>query len=324
MARDEARSAKRATRWLRVACLLLAAGGCATLHVPAPRWFAPSKLNTATIRVPRKGELPGLVGRVQQVRVARGDTLLDIARGADVGYQQVQDANPHVDAWVPEPGTEVVLPSRWILPRSTHRGIVINLPEMRLYLYPESAKEGEDVEIRTWPIGIGTEETPSPIRSFRIVTKEENPTWVVPRSILKTMNPPRPVFPPGPDNPLGAYRMRLSYDLYSIHGTDTPWAVGRLGTHGCIRLYPEDIGELFADVRVGTPGEIVYQPVKVGEDGGRIYVQIHPDIYGRFADFSRHAWGEVRNAGVEDRVDRALLRSAVDDKSGIPVDVTRR
>ena len=307
-----------------LACIvLLFATGCATLHVPVPRLFGPSKHNAATTRIPRKGELPGLVGRVQQVRVSSGDTLLDIARDADVGYQQVQDANPKVDAWVPVAGREVVLPSRWVLPRSNHRGIVINLPEMRLYLYPESAKEGEDVEIRTWPIGIGTEETPSPIRSFWIVTKEENPTWVVPQSILKTMNPPRPVVPPGPDNPLGAYRMRLSYDLYSIHGTDTPWAVGRLGTHGCIRLYPEDIGELYDDVRVGTPGEIVYQPVKVGEAGGRIYVQVHSDIYGRIPDLTRYALAEVRKAGVAGRVDRARLRAAVEKKSGLPVDVTR-
>jgi L,D-transpeptidase ErfK/SrfK len=306
-----------------IALLLLFAAGCATLHLPVPRLLGPSKLNVATIRIPRKGELPGLVGRVQQVRVSRGDTLLDIARGADVGYQQVQDANPQVDAWVPSPGTEVVLPSRWILPRSNHRGIVINLPEMRLYLYPESAKQGEDVEIRTWPIGIGTEETPSPIRSFWIVTKEENPTWVVPQSILKTMNPPRPVVPPGPDNPLGAYRMRLSYDLYSIHGTDTPWAVGRLGTHGCIRLYPEDIGELYEEVRVGTPGEILYQPVKVGEEGGRIFVQVHADIYGRVDNLARYALGEVRRAGVADRVDGARLRAAVERKSGVPVDITK-
>jgi L,D-transpeptidase ErfK/SrfK len=315
-------------RWIdTVLCAaMLLVASCATLHLPQvhlPRVFAPSKLNALTARIPRSGELPGLVGRMQSVRVAKGDTLLELARSADVGYQQVQDANPTVDEWVPTPGTEVVLPSRWILPRSNHRGIVINLPEMRLYLYPEAAKEGEEVEIRTWPIGIGTEQTPSPIRSFWIVTKEENPTWVVPKSILKTMDPPRPVVPPGPDNPLGAYRMRLSYDLYSIHGTDTPWAVGRLGTHGCIRLYPEDIGDLYDDVRIGTPGEIIYQPVKVGEEDGRVYVEVHPDIYGRMRNLAQYAAAEVRKAGVADRVDRVRLRAAVEDKRGVPIDVTR-
>ena len=87
-----------------ISLVLLFATSCATLHVPGPRLFGPSKHNAATTRIPRKGELPGLVGRVQQVRVSRGDTLLDIARGADVGYQQVQDANPKVDAWVPVAG----------------------------------------------------------------------------------------------------------------------------------------------------------------------------------------------------------------------------
>jgi L,D-transpeptidase ErfK/SrfK len=305
-----------------VACAFLVAG-CATLRIPLPRLFAAKKMNTVTTRIPAKGELPGLVGKLQHARVGRGQTLLDVAREGGVGYQQLQDANPQVDEWVPQAGTDVLIPSRWIIPRSRHKGIVINLPEMRLYLFPETTAEGEKVEVRTWPIGIGTEQTPSPVHSFRILTKEENPTWVVPASILKTMDPPRPVVPPGPDNPLGAYRMRLSYDIYSIHGTDTPWAVGRLGTHGCIRLYPEDIGELYADVRVGTTGEIVYQPVKVGEDDGRIFVEVHPDIYRRIRDFPRYAREEVRRAGVKARVDPARLTAAVEAKSGVPVDVTR-
>jgi L,D-transpeptidase ErfK/SrfK len=312
--------------WIRVkVVLLLFASGCATVpreRVPTPI-VGPKKITTVTSRVPRAGELPGLVGDEQAARVENGDTLLDIAREAGLGYQQVQDANPGVDAWIPKPGTEVVLPSRWILPRSRHRGVVINLPEMRLYLYPGSTAPGEEVEIRTFAIGIGADETPSPVRSFSIRTKEKNPTWVVPPSILKTMDPPRRVVPPGPDNPLGAYRMRLSYGLYSIHGTDSPWSIGRLATHGCIRLYPEDIGELFRSVQVGTPGEILYQPVKLGEAGGRIYVEVHPDIYRRVRDLARLALQEVRKAGVAERVDLARIRSAVREASGVPLDVTR-
>jgi L,D-transpeptidase ErfK/SrfK len=304
--------------------MLLLASSCATVHESVPPIAAgPKKVTTATSRVPGAGELPGLVGIEQKVQVSHGDTLLDIAREAGLGYQQVQDANPGTDAWLPKAGTNVVIPSRWILPRSRNRGMVINLPEMRLYLYPESAKPGEEVEIRTWAIGIGADETPSPIRSFTIRTKEANPTWVVPASILKTMNPPRRVVPPGPDNPLGEYRMRLSYGLYSIHGTDSPWSIGRLATHGCIRLYPEDIGDLYDDVRVGTPGEIVYQPVKLGEDGGRIYVEVHADIYRRAPNLSRLALEEARRAGVTDRIDPALLQTAARAQSGIPVDVTR-
>ncbi len=310
---------------LRVtAVLLLLASSCATIREPVPPTVVgPKKVTSATSRVPEAHELPGLVGIEQHVRIANGDTLLDIAREAGLGYQQVQDANPGTDAWVPEPGTKVLIPSRWILPRSRNRGMVINLPEMRLYLFPDSTTPGEEVEIRTWAIGIGTDETPSPVRSFKIRTKEENPTWVVPASILKTMDPPRRVVPPGPDNPLGAYRMRLSYGLYSIHGTDSPWSIGRLATHGCIRLYPEDIGDLYESVRIGTAGEILYQPVKLGEDGGRIYVEVHPDVYRRVPNLARLALEEARRAGVADRIDPTLLQTAVRAKSGIPVDVTR-
>jgi L,D-transpeptidase ErfK/SrfK len=297
--------------------------GCATLRRSLLGPPEPKKLNVLQASVPADGELPPLVGKLQETRVAKGETLLDVARKADLGYQQVQDANPGLDPWIPAPGTDVVLPSQWILPASRHRGIVINLPEMRLYLYPDATRPGEAVEVQTWPIGIGTDETPSPIHSFKIITKEKNPTWIVPASILKTMDPPRKVVPPGPDNPLGAYRMRLSYDIYSIHGTDTPWAIGRLTTHGCIRLYPEDIPVLFDEVHVGTEGEMLYQPVKLGEQDGRIFVEVHPDVYGRIKDLSRHALAEVRKAGVAKRIDKARLLAAVEMKRGIPVDVTR-
>ena len=295
--------------------------GCATLRFPMPK---PDKIDKAKVRVPQKSELPGLIGEIQHTRVAKGDSLLDVARNADLGYQQVQDANSALDEWVPAPGSKVVLPSRWILPRSRNRGIVINLPEMRMYLYPEKTSPGAEVEIRTWPIGIGTDETPSPIRSFTIRTKEENPTWVVPDSILKTREDKRRVVPPGPDNPLGAYRMRLSYDIYAIHGTDTPWAVGRLTTHGCIRLYPEDIPQLFDLVRVGSEGELLYQPVKIGQEDGRIFIEVHDDVYGRFkGGLEKHALAEVKKAGVAARVDPQRVRDAVAAKTGIPVDVTR-
>ena len=299
--------------------------GCASLHIPLPRFGGgePKKIVREKTRVPSKGELPGLIGELQTTRVAKGETLLDVARSADLGYQQVQDANSSVDEWVPEPGAKIALPSRWILPRSRYRGIVINLPEMRLYLFPEKTTPGGEVEVQTWPIGIGMDDTPSPIRSFTIRTKEANPTWVVPDSILKTRDDKRRVIPPGPDNPLGAYRMRLSYDIYAIHGTDTPWAVGRLTTHGCIRLYPEDIPVLFDAVHIGTEGEIVYQPVKLGEEKGRIYAEVHSDVYDKLKDLDRYAASVVQSAGVSDRVDAAKLRAAVAEKRGIPVDVTR-
>jgi L,D-transpeptidase ErfK/SrfK len=297
---------------------------CGTVRgLVVPGAGAPEPISRATVRVPAATELSTVIGREQRHEVQPGETLLDVARGADLGFEELQDANPGVDPWVPKAETRLVVPSRWILPRSSHRGIVINLAEMRLYLFPESSRPGDTVEIRTWPIGIGTDDRPSPVGKFKIKAKDENPTWIVPDSILKTMDPPRRVVPPGPDNPLGQYRLRLTYGLYEIHGTDSPWAIGRLTTHGCIRLYPEDVSELFGLVSVGTPGELVYQPVKVGEEGGRVLVEVHADVYGRVGNLERHALEELRRAGVIARVDRGLLRAAVMQRSGFPTDVTR-
>jgi L,D-transpeptidase ErfK/SrfK len=176
----------------------------------------------------------------------------------------------------------------------------------------------------TWPVGIGVEEAPSPVGAFTVRSKDQNPTWIVPASILHSKDPPpRSVVPPGPENPLGAYRIRLSKGLYSIHGTNDPWSIGRLTTHGCIRLYPEDIEVLFSLVRQGMPGELVYQPVKFGEDGSRVYAEVHDDVYRRIPDLERYAFAEVRKVGLDARIDPELLRAAVRSKNGVPVDVTR-
>lgn len=275
--------------------------------------------------VPQNGNLPGLVGHMQRHRIAAKETLLDVARNAGLGFNEVQDANRGVDEWVPPPGLEVVVPTQWILPRSSYRGVVVNIPEMRLYLFPAKASPGSVVALRTWAVGIGRDETPSPVGQFHITAKDKHPTWHVPDTIYRTMDPPkRHVVPPGPDNPLGDYRMRLSKGLYSIHGTDVPWSVGRLTTHGCIRLYPEDIGELFRLVRRGTVGELVYQPIKLGESDGEIYVEVHEDLYKRVPDLQREALAIAREAGLVNRIDLAQLRQAVDQKRGIPVAVTRR
>jgi L,D-transpeptidase ErfK/SrfK len=316
-------AAGRRTRSLLAATALLGTLGCSVVGGPHFVFFGPSKVTRATARVPASGQLPGLIGELQQGSVGRGETLLDVARQADLGYQEVQDANPGLDEWVPTSGAHVVLPSQFILPRSRYRGVVINIPEMRLYLFPETTAPGQEIEIRTWPIGVGMDDTPSPIGAFTIRSKEENPTWVVPASIYKTMEKPRKVVPPGPDNPLGSHRMRLSHDSYGIHGTDTAWAVGRLTTHGCIRLYPEDIPVLYDLVRIGTPGELLYQPVKVGEEDGDVWLEVHRDVYGRVKNLERYALEEVRRAGVATRVDRELVLAAARAQSGIPVKVTK-
>jgi len=284
----------------------------------------PEKITAALARVPSADELPGIVGRMQYHRVKQGETLLEVAREAGLGFHELRDANPTVDEWVPPPGAEVVVPSRWILPRSRYRGLVVNIPEMRMYVFPTNARPGELVPLRTWAVGIGTEEAPSPIGPFTIRSKDANPTWIVPDSILRTMDNPQRVVPPGPDNPMGAYRLRLSHGLYAIHGTNDPWSIGRLTTHGCIRLYPEDLEVLYPNVAPGTPGELVYQPVKFGTRDARVYVEVHADVYGRIRDFDRYARAEAKKVGVAERIDAGRFLAAVREKRGIPVDITKR
>ena len=294
------------------------------LRAQAPDIAPIEKITAVQMRVPAPRALPEVVGRPQSYRVKEKETLLDVARTAGLGFSEVQSANRSVDEWIPPKNHEVTIPTQWIVPHSHYRGLVINIPEMRLYLFPPDAKPGQVVTVKTYAIGIGTEQTPSPDGPFRVTAKDKNPTWYVPDSIYRTMDPPRRrVVPPGPDNPLGEYRMRLSKGLYSIHGTDSPWSIGRLTTHGCIRLYPEDIGALYDAVPVGQLGQLVYQPIKFGERDGQIYVEVHDDIYKRLGNLERSAFSLARRQRLLDRIDAERLRAAVREKKGMPVVVTR-
>jgi L,D-transpeptidase ErfK/SrfK len=283
-----------------------------------------TKVTAFTAYVPRESEVPGVVGQLGRYRVAVGQNLLDIARAGDLGFRELRDANPKIDEWEPKAGVELTIPTRRILPRpNRYQGLVINIPEFRLYMFPLDTQLGERAPIMTWPVGIGAEYAQSPVIAFRVKSKDEKPTWVVPDSIYRKMEDPKRVVPPGPDNPLGDYRIRLDFDLFAIHGTNDPWTVGRLTTHGCVRLYPEDIEYLYPMVDRGFPGEFVYQPVKIGERKGRIFVEVHQDVYQMFEDLQSHARTVVAQARLDDRVDPERLQLAVKQQLGIPIDVTR-
>jgi L,D-transpeptidase ErfK/SrfK len=319
---------QRVMRWgLSVhggALMLLAVLSACSFKRQPPELPPLERVTALPVRVPGPGELPPLVGRVQHYRIVQKDTLLDVARNAGLGFQEVKDANREVDEWIPPAGLDVVVPTQWILPRAAQRVIVINIPEMRMYMFPPRTKPGDEIVMRTWAVAIGDKSTPSPIGPFTIRSKDKNPTWYVPDSIYRTMDPPRRrVVPPGPDNPMGEYRIRLSSGDYSIHGTDTPWAIGRQTTHGCIRLYPEDIGELYGLVSPSIRVDLVYEPVKFGAADGRFYVEAHDDVYGRFRSLESEAVRLVKAAGATERVDPERLRQAVRDRRGVPVDVTR-
>jgi L,D-transpeptidase ErfK/SrfK len=215
----------------------------------------------------------------------REDTLFDVARRNGIGYEEIRAANPGVDPWLPGEGTEILIPARFILPDAPREGIVVNLPEHRLYYYPP-AKKGEPRVVRTYPISTGRMDWKTPIGITKIVSKQVKPSWYPPESVLKEHeergDPLPKVVPPGPDNPLGEYAMRLGIPggAYLIHGTNKPTGVGMQVTHGCIRMYPENIEELFDLVPVNTRVNLVDQTTKVGWQRGTLYVERHPPLEG--------------------------------------------
>ena len=220
-----------------------------------------------------------VIGSTKIIYADERDTLLDIARNHGFGYQDMKLANVNVDTWLPDDGQEIVLPSQFILPVASMDGIVLNVPEMRLYYYPPKEK-GKLQEVFTYPLGVGREGWNTPYIKTIIVEKKVNPNWYPPKSILKEHeeagDPLPKIVKPGPENPLGNYAMRLGRRDYLIHGTNKPNGIGMRISHGCIRLYPEDIKELFSKVSLKTPVNIINQPYKIGVKNDVIYLEAHP------------------------------------------------
>ncbi|MGH8194741.1 MAG: L,D-transpeptidase family protein [Woeseiaceae bacterium] len=219
-----------------------------------------------------------VIGAVASIDARAEDTLLDIARRHGLGYEDIVRANPKVDPWLPGEGTEIVLPTRFVLPSGARRGIVLNLAEYRMYYFPQP-ESGKPAVVMTWPMSIGRMDWATPLGKTSIVSKVERPTWYPPDSVREEHEAdgrplPRTV-PPGPDNPLGDYAMRLGLPGYLIHGTNRPAGVGMRVTHGCIRMFPEDIEFLFGQVSVETPVRIINEPVKLGWEGDRLIMEVH-------------------------------------------------
>jgi len=224
-----------------------------------------------------------IFGSVETIETVYEDTLIELARRYSLGYEEIRRVNPGVDPWLPGAGTKVVLPNRRVLPHGPREGIVVNLPEHRLYYYPKPRK-GEPPVVLTFPVSIGKMDWRTPLGRTTIVARIKDPSWYPPASVRKEhaeRGDPLPrVVPPGPENPLGAYAMRLGIGSgsYLIHGTNNPDAVGMAVTHGCIRMYPEDIATLFSMVPVGTPVYLINEPVKVAWVDGELILEVHPPI----------------------------------------------
>jgi len=220
-----------------------------------------------------------VIGAVTTVTARYEDTLVDIARRHGLGYEDIVRANPQVNVWVPGADTEVVLPTRYVLPQGPRTGVVLNLAEYRLYYFPEP-KDGESAYVMTYPISIGRMDWETPLGMTTIVSKVRNPTWYPPQSVRDEHaadgRPLPRIVPPGPDNPLGGFAMRLGLPGYLIHSTNRPAGVGMRVTHGCVRMFPEDIEYLFGHVGIDTKVRIINEPVKMGWNGEELVLEVHP------------------------------------------------
>ena len=258
-------------------------------ELPPPKPVLPAPKATHHFDVDPSSDL---VGYVQRVTVGKDDTLPDIARRFDVGYEEIVTANPGVDPWLPGVGREVIVPTQFVLPAAPHEGVVVNVAAMRIFYYPPH-KKGEPQIVYTHPIGIGRVGWKTPEGTTRIVAREKDPVWVVPESVRKEHAEDGDMLPAvvkaGPDNPLGEYAFRLSWPSYLIHGTNKPYGVGMRSSHGCMRLYPEDIAVFYDLIPIGTKVTVVNQPYAFGWRDGTLYMQ----AYAVMEDDSRN-WDKNR------------------------------
>ncbi|MBM4284473.1 MAG: hypothetical protein FJ128_04380 [Deltaproteobacteria bacterium] len=258
-----------------------------------------------------------VVGSPQRYVIKKGDTLLDLARHYGLGYNDLGVLYRQWDPFLPPPGAEILVPTIWIVPSQPPAQLVVNTGEMRLYYFVNN-----NTQVYTFPIGMGVLDFKTPQGKFRITEKKTKPAWHIPKSLQKKYG--MAVMPHGPDNPLGDFKLTLSWGDYGIHGTHMPWGVGRLVSHGCTRMYPEHIKRLFPLVSVGTGVEYIYEPAMIGFLNGRIFLSVHEDVYYKIRSMILHVFNLLESKGLMDQVDLRLVLKAVEEQNGVPLDVTRQ
>ncbi|WP_263142821.1 L,D-transpeptidase family protein [Pseudomonas sp. RIT-PI-AD] len=283
---------------------------------------------TSALELPLPPEGEDIVGQVRVVKAKYEDTFADIGTANDLGYLEMVAANPGIDPWLPGEGADIVLPTRYILPPGPREGIVINLPEYRMYYYPK----GQNV-VHTYPLGIGREGWGSPIITTSVIAKTNNPAWYPPESIREEHaadgDPLPTIVPPGPDNPLGPFKFTLGTPGYLIHGSNKKFGIGMRVSHGCFRMLNENVLALAAMAPVGTPVRIIDEPYKFGISGGKVYLEAHTplDDHGQPSSVvDKHA--AVVNAllkredlGRDPRLDWDVIRDVVAAEDGLPVEI---
>lgn len=293
--------------------------------------FATSAVYALTLPAPdRPGD--SIVGsppyEVKYVAAKYEDTLIDIAVDHHIGQDEIVLANQNVDRWLPGAGTPVRIPTSFILPNAPRNGVVVNLPEMRIYYYPNAS------QVVTYAIGIGRENNwKTPLVKTQIAGKMENPSWTPPPSIiaehLADGDVLDPYYPPGPDNPLGLFAFRLGLPGYLIHSTQKTNGIGMRVSHGCMRMYPQDIEKFFPLVKVGTAVNIVNQPIKVGWYHDTLYMEVYPQMEETPATFEQRLHEalnliEQANGGQMPVIKGSILKSALEKPSGLPIAIFER
>jgi L,D-transpeptidase ErfK/SrfK len=277
----------------------------------ADAWYP---LSSSESLLPRS-ESPPLIGQQRTYRTRPGDTLIGLARQAGLGFLALSRANPDIDPWLPPVGKDILLPYAFLLPAGIQPGITINLAELRLYYVWQ---EPDGLRVRVYPVGIGRSGWDTPEGAYEITEKIVHPVWNPPASIRRE-NPGLPErFPPGPDNPLGDYWLGLSAPGYGIHGTNRPFGVGRRISHGCVRLYPADIRDLYARVTIGTAVRIIHHPVKIGVKNDRLLMEVHrPDDASNDTLLS-DALQQIERMSWKGRINLSAIQNEIALGRGVP------
>jgi L,D-transpeptidase ErfK/SrfK len=228
-----------------------------------------------------ESEAQSVIGAPQIVYTDAENTFSDLAREYGLGYDELVAANPDIDPWLPGDRTPVLLPTQYIVPDVPREGIVLNIAARRLFYFPKVA-EGHQQTVLTYPIGIGRVGWETPVGETEVVSKAADPHWFPPASVRQEhaeMGDPLPsVVPPGPENPLGSHVLKLAMPGYLIHGTNQPYGVGMRVSHGCVRLYPENIELLYSLVETGETVRIVNEPYLLGWRNGELYFEAHDPL----------------------------------------------
>ncbi len=256
-----------------------------------------------------------VVGSVRQHTIKKGEDLLGIARQYDLGYNAIGVMHRDWDPFILPAGTQIAIPSLWIAPNPQGRQIIVNTGAMRLFYFVDNG-----TQVYTFPIGMGVLDFKTPTGNFTVNQKKPNPDWHIPKELQAKYQ--MSVMPAGPDNPMGEYKLGLSWGDYGIHGCNIPWAVGRLVSHGCTRLYPEDIKKLFAMVPMGTTVTYIYEPALVGLRNGRIFLSVSEDYYFKIRSMIFHVLGLLESRGLTGKVNMEKVMQTVEEQTGMPIDVT--